>query len=116
MAKYEIILKGDFVEFLNHIDEIIMNRSLSVHFEDGNDVNIENTRVAIRVYERYSYFGGNRVSMNVTVVGNDSDILLTAITSGGSQAVFFKVNTIGEDAFLEDCVYAVEDYIEKKRR
>lgn len=114
MAKYEIKLRGDFVEFINHIDEIIMNRSLSVHFEDGNDVNLGGTRAAIRVYERYSYFGGNRVSMNVTVVENESDIHLTAITSGGSQAVFFKINTIGENTFLGDCVYAVEDYIEKK--
>lgn len=116
MAKYEIQLKGDFVEFINHIDEVIMNRSLSVHYEDGNDVNLGDIQVAIRVYERYSYFGGNRVSMNVTIIENDSDIHLTAITSGGSQAIFFKINTIGEEAFLEDCVYAVEDYIESKRK
>jgi len=32
--------------------------------------------------------------------GNDA-IRLSAITSGGSQAMFFKVNTWGEEAFLE---------------
>jgi hypothetical protein len=27
-------------------------------------------------------------------------MFLTAITSGGSQAVFFKINTLGESEFL----------------
>lgn len=113
LAKYEIKLTGDFDKFLKHIDQIIMERSLSVHLEDKSDMNLDKTHVAVRVYERYSYFGSNRVSMNLTAIANDSDIYLTAITSGGSQAVFFKMNTIGESSFLEDCIYAVEDYIEK---
>lgn len=43
--------------------------------------------------------GGNRVSMNVTLVGKGEELFLTAITSGGSQAVFWKINTMGEEAF-----------------
>lgn len=38
--------------------------------------------------------------MNVTLFENDGEIKLTAITSGGSQAMFFKLNTVGEEAFL----------------
>lgn len=64
----------------------------------------------MRVFERYSYMGGNRVSMNVTLVGNDRDLFLSAITSGGSQAVFFKLNTLGEESFLEKLVPIVENY------
>ena len=37
----------------------------------------------------------------------------SAITSGGSQAVFFKLNTLGEESFLEKLVPIVENY--KKR-
>lgn len=46
--------------------------------------------------------GNNRVSMNVTMIqkGN-GPVYLSAITSGGSQAVFWKINTFGEEAFLE---------------
>lgn len=46
--------------------------------------------------------GGNRVSLNVTLfqVG-DGPVELSAITSGGSQAMFFKINTLGEEAFLD---------------
>ena len=41
--------------------------------------------------------------MNVTLVGSGDELFLSAITSGGSQAMFWKVNTIGEESFL-DCV------------
>ena len=32
---------------------------------------------------------------------SDGKVYLSAITSGGSQAVFFKINTFGEEAFLD---------------
>lgn len=45
--------------------------------------------------------GGNRVSLNVTLFQKgDGPIHMSAITSGGSQALFFKANTFGEEAFL----------------
>ena len=56
----------------------------------------------MRVFERYSYAGGNRVSMNVTLFqAGDGPAQLSAITAGGSQAVFFKINTWGEESFLD---------------
>jgi len=55
--------------------------------------------------------GGNRVSLNVTITGSGEDLFISAITSGGSQAVFFKINTIGEETFLELCRDSVENYI-----
>ena len=58
-------------------------------------------RCTVRVYERYSFAGGNRLSVTVTLVGNGDDLFLSAITAGGSQAVFFKIITWGEEAFLE---------------
>ena len=39
--------------------------------------------------------------MTLTLFGSDGDLKLSAITSGGSNAMFFKMNTIGEDAFLD---------------
>ena len=50
----------------------------------------------------------NRVSMNLTLVGRGRELFLSAITSGGSQAMFFKINTWGEEAFL-DTLRAVAD-------
>ena len=56
----------------------------------------------MRVFERYSYFGGNRLCLNLTLFqAGNGPVQLSAITAGGSEAVFFKVNTIGEEAFLD---------------
>ena len=60
--------------------------------------------------------GGNRVSMNVTILGYQDYIELIAITAGGSQATFFKVNTWGEEAFLDKIIDPVEEYIKKNKR
>lgn len=112
MAKYERSLKGDFDEFLKWIHGDITNGSASVTYEDGSDIDLGDAHVAVRVYERYSMAGGNRVSMNVTVTGMGEDLFISAITSGGSQAVFFKMNTIGEETFLEICEDSVESYMQ----
>ncbi len=113
MAKYERKLKGDFQELLNWVHRDITNGSSSVSYEDGSDFALPGSRIAVRVYERYSMAGGNRVSMNVTIAGAGDDLFISAITSGGSQAVFFKMNTIGEETFLELCIESVQNYIRK---
>lgn len=113
MAKYEKRLKGNFDEFLRWVNNDIMNTSASISYEDGSDVNMGKARVAVRVYERYSMVGGNRVSMNITLIGVEDNLFVSVITSGGSQAVFFKFNTIGEDSFLDTCIESIEDYINK---
>lgn len=111
MAKYERRLKGNFNDLLNWVHEDITNGSSSVSYEDGSNIDLVDSRVAIRVYERYSMAGGNRVSMSVTIIGTGEDLIVCAITSGGSQAVFFKINTIGEETFLELCRDSVENFI-----
>ena len=70
-------------------------------YTGGSDYASGRVRVAVRVYERYSWSGGNRVSMSMTLAGRGDELFLSAITSGGSQAMFFKVNTWGEEAFLD---------------
>jgi len=111
MAKYERNFQGDFNDLLNIIDSKILNGSASASFEDGSDYSYNEIRCAVRVYERYSMMGGNRVSLNITLIGNGNHLFLSAITSGGSQAVFFKMNTMGEESFL-DCVREiVENYL-----
>ena len=110
MAKYEKHLTGNFDELLELVTDGVLNGSMSASYENGSDWTNGTVRCAVRVFERYSYMGGNRVSMNVTLVGNGRDLFLSAITSGGSQAVFWKINTMGEESFLEKLVRVVEDY------
>ena len=110
MAKQEYRFKGDFRTVLDMIHNGILKGSISASFEDGSDIQIGNTRCAVRVYERYSLIGSNRVSLNVTLLGDGDNLFLTAITSGGSQAVFFKINTFGEESFLNALTRIIEDY------
>lgn len=101
MAKYECHCTGNFDTLLNELDHGILGGSMSASFEGGSDYISGETRCAVRVYERYSMAGSNRVSLNLTLVGRGEDLFLSAITSGGSQAMFFKINTWGEEAFLD---------------
>lgn len=101
MAKFECTITGDFDDVLSRLHNGVLGASMSASYEDGSDYAAGDVRCAVRVYERYSWSGGNRVSMNLTLVGKGRKLFLSAITSGGSQAVFFKINTWGEEAFLD---------------
>lgn len=102
MAKLEKTLRGNFGQMLRDIENGILNGSISASLEESSDFFNNGARCSVRVFERYSYFGGNRVSMNVTLFqSGDGPIYLSAVTSGGSQAIFFKFNTFGEEAFLD---------------
>ena len=102
MAKLERTLSGDFNQLIKKIETGILNGSMSATLEDSSDFYSGDARCSVRVFERYSYAGGNRVSMNVTLFQNGNDeIRLSAITSGESQAVLLKINTWGEEAFLD---------------
>lgn len=101
MAKLEKRIQGNFNELLERIESGILSGSISASLEDSSDFQTANARCSVRVFERFSYAGGNRVSLSVTLFqGEDGVIQLSAITAGGSQAVFLKINTWGEEAFL----------------
>jgi hypothetical protein len=108
MAKFEKNVNGNFMEIVQRLNDAVMDGSVSASYEDGSDYHADGVDFALRVYERYSYAGGNRVSMAVTVVGRDGHYLVSAITSGGSRAVFFKINTWGEETFLDTIRNVIE--------
>lgn len=103
MAKLEKTLYDtDFDQLLQRIEKGIYDTSVSSSLEESSDFRSGDARCSVRVFERYSYAGGNRVSMNVTLFqGADGVVHLSGITSGGSQATFFKINTWGEESFLD---------------
>lgn len=100
MAKLEQTLSGNFDELLTWLEQGILNGSVSATLEDTSDFRQGGARCSVRVFERYSYSGGNRVSLSVTLFQNGGPIYLSAIASGGSQAMFWKINTLGEENFL----------------
>lgn len=60
MAKYETRLRGDFDETLRDLHDGILDKSASASFEDESYVQCAGVRCCVRVYERYSWSGGNR--------------------------------------------------------
>jgi len=101
MAKSEWTLSGDFDALLQKIETGILQGSMSASLEAASDFREGGARCSVRVFERYSAIGSNRVSMSVTLFQNGDEIHLSAITAGGSQAMFFKLNTMGEEAFMD---------------
>ena len=101
MAKLERVITGDFDEVLSRLEDAILNGSVSATLEDRSDFTIGPVQVAVRMFERYSALGGNRVALSLTLAGEGDRLYLTAITAGGSQAMFFKINTWGEESFLD---------------
>jgi len=108
MAKLERVLTGNFGDVLSRLEDAVLNGSMSATLEDRSDFAIGSTQVAVRMFERYSALGGNRVAMCLTLAGDGDQLRLTAMTAGGSQAMFFKVNTWGEEAFLDTLAGAVD--------
>ena len=112
MAQYTNHFNVSFDRLLRYIEENVLQGSASASKEGGSDFDCKGVRCAVRVYERYSWAGGNRLSLSITLFGKDGDVSLTAITSGGSQAMFLKINTWGEKAFLDKFISQVEAYSE----
>ncbi len=71
MAKLEKTFVGDFDEVLKRIEDGILSGSLSATLEDSSDFQV-----------------GDAIN-------------ISGITAGGSQALFYKMNTFGEEAFLD---------------
>ena len=102
MAKLEEARYEDFDRLLQRLEQGIIEGSLSATLEDASDFRSGSARCSVRVFERYSYIGSNRVSLTLTLFQNgDEPVRLSAITAGGSQAIFFKINTWGEESFLD---------------
>lgn len=108
MAKLERTFTGDFDLVLARLHQGVLDASVTASLEGAADYTAGPVRVAVRMYERYSALGSNRVAMSLTLTGEGDGLRLTAITAGGSQAMFFKVNTWGEESFLDTLAGVVD--------
>lgn len=108
MAKYEKLVQGDFPTILKTLEDTIMGGSVTASLEESSDYHQEGLDFSLRVFERYSYLGKNRTSLALTLVGKAPTYWLTITTSGGSQAMFWKINTWGEEAFLDTVIEVAE--------
>ena len=102
MSRLSRLVNGNFDQIIRDVTDEILHGSISATLEESDDFSQGTARCSVRVFERYSWMGGNRVSLSLTFFqAEDGPVCLSAITSGGSQAVFTKINTVGEETFLE---------------
>ena len=110
MAHHEQRLTGDLDALILHIDREIVSGSATAKHEVRINHQLGDARMVVSVYERYSAMGSNRVSLNISVLAVGEDLSVSLVTAGGSQAMFWKVNTFGEDAFLQKGVDALASF------
>ena len=111
MAKFERTIRTDIHALAAWTEHIILENSMSASLEDTSDFVSGSAVCCVRVFERFSYLGQNRVSLSVTFFdGGDGNVHISAIASGGSQAMMFKINTFGEENFLEEYRSALNRY------
>ena len=110
MAQAEYSLTGSVDDVIAYLDAAITQGSMTAAVEGGSDHRIGDARMVVRTYERYSALGGNRLSLTVSMLAVGDRIEISAITSGGSQAMFWKVNTFGEESFLAKADEAIRAY------
>ena len=106
MAKLETTLRGSIEQWAEKIETGILEGSVSASLEARSAFRSADGSCQCRVlvFERYSMAGGNRVSLSVTLFQDATGrIDCSAISSGGCQAALFKLNTLGEERFL-DCL------------
>ena len=86
MAKLECELQGDFSLILSQLEDEIINGSISASLEEKSDFCSGSAYCAVRVYERYSFTGGNRVQPEpYSFCKSGGRIFLSAITSGEAK-------------------------------
>lgn len=100
MAKLVKSVNGNFDPILQNIVDGICNSSMSASLEAAEDFRGENAHCSVRVFERYSYFGNNRVSITVTLFQEGTGkIYVSGITAGGSQAIFSRSTPLARKLF-----------------
>ncbi|NLF05003.1 MAG: hypothetical protein GX593_08405 [Actinomycetales bacterium] len=110
MAYAEHEVTGNLDALVTHLDATITSGSVTARLEVRSDRQIGDARLVVLAYERYSLVGGNRLGLTFSILGTGDRIAITTVTTGGSQAMFFKINTFGEEAFLDRAVAAITSF------
>ena len=103
-------LAGSADALAAHLDEAITAGSVSASLESSDSLSIGDARMVVRTYERFSMVGSNRVSLSVSILEVGGQLKVALSSAGGSQAILFKINTFGEEAFMQRGLEALDDF------
>ena len=103
-------LTGSADALAAHLDSAIASGSISASLENSDTLSIGDARLVVRTYERFSMAGSNRVSLSISILEVGDQLKVALSTAGGSQAIFFKINTFGEEAFMQKGLEALDAF------
>ena len=101
MAKLEREIPGcyDFDQVLNYLHDGILNSSTSASYKGGSEYRCGDVRCTVRVYERYTLVGNNRLSLTVMLAGQGGRLFLSGISAAGGSGIV-DMFPWGEENFL----------------
>lgn len=108
MAKYEKTIMGEFDKVVDRLQNDIYDSGITMNLVDESNYTSGDTKIAVRVYDKYFMRNGNRASLSLTVVGRGREIFISAIGAGGGQGILFNFSLGAES----DMVSIVQDSIE----
>ncbi|MCY6370651.1 DUF6054 family protein [Clostridium ganghwense] len=97
MAKFEQSITGKFEDVLRHLENDISNSGMTMNLVAESNYSSGDTKIAVRVYDKYFMRNGNRASLSLTIVGHGMDIFISAIGAGGGQGIIFNFSLGAED-------------------
>ena len=110
MARYDCELTGDADALVAHLDSEILSGSMSATLEEQVELRLGDARMIVRTYERFSGFSGSRVSLTFAILAVGERLGVSAVSTGGSRAMFFKMDTVGEGTFIGRAAAALESF------
>lgn len=115
MAQLKREISGDFDGLKKQIDDGLRAASMTLSIEEEFCGELGGRKYWVVSYERYAASSKSRVSMNITMLEGDDTNLIMGTSTGGSQAVLFKMNKFPEVLFLQTLERVLED-IERRSR
>lgn len=110
MARFQTTLTGDRKALVAHLDAAILGRSVTADRDESVEQTVGDAHMMVLVYERFSAVGANRLSLTVSILAVGRELAVTMVSAGGSRALFFKINSLGESAFLGKGRRALESF------
>ena len=103
MAKLEQTIYGDFDQVLHRIENGILNGSMSASLENSSDFVSGTARCSVRVFERYSTIGSNRVSLAVTLFQTETQSIFPPSHPAEVRPCFSKSTPGAKKLFSTNC-------------
>ncbi len=100
MAKQSFRKNEDINVTLKFLQENLPSMGITMELVDRSILHIDNTTIHLLVYEKYYYRSRNRTSLSVLVVGNNHEVHIDLISSGGGAGVFIRWSLGAENSFV----------------